>query len=90
MENVPKNTRYLALTFLDNTQDAEEIFLNRFPLIIKGNKLIPCGNKQQIEKFWINNGFYFPIMKKAKRNRVFETIPLWSLGLRGLPYLKIY
>jgi hypothetical protein len=59
------------------------IFLDDFPLLIKGNKLIPIDKKKNEECF-INNGFYFPIIKKSKKEKNFKTIPAWTIGLQGL------
>jgi hypothetical protein len=74
---------FFSITFLNNDYN-EVLFLNNFPLLMKGNKLIPCGDKNLLEDCWVNNGFYFPIMKKSKKDVEFETIVRWSIGLRGL------
>lgn len=60
------------------------IFLNDFPLLRKGNCLIPI-NAYLNEKCWIDNGFFFPKMKKSKKNRDYQTLAIWTLGLRDLP-----
>lgn len=58
--------------------------LDNFPLLVKGNKLIPI-DKEKNEQCWIENGFYFPTMKKSSKKKFFDVIVKWSLGLRDLP-----
>lgn len=67
---------------IDNLVDA--CCLNNFPLLMKGNKLIPI-DKEKNEQCWIDNGFYFPTMKKSHKTKSFDTIPRWSIGLNGVP-----
>ena len=64
------------------------LYFHEFPLLIKGKKLVPCGNKEQLEECWINNGFYFPIMRQRRKKSEIKTISLWSIGLQGLPYFE--
>lgn len=67
---------------IDNLVDG--CCLDRFPLLMKGNKLIPI-DKEKNEQCWIDNGFYFPTMKKSNKTKSFDTIPRWSIGLNGVP-----
>lgn len=67
---------------IDNLVDG--CCLDRFPLLIKGNKLIPI-DKEKNEQCWIDNGFYFPTMKRSNKTKSFDVTPRWSLGLNGLP-----
>lgn len=60
------------------------MYFDDFPLLIKGNRLIPIDKDKNFQ-CWIENGFYFPIMKKGKANKKYKTFEYWSLGLRGLP-----
>ena len=61
------------------------IFFKKFPLLKKGNYLIPISNTLNYQ-CWVDNGFYFPKMKISKKVKEYKTVPIWSLGLRGLPY----
>lgn len=76
-------TFFFTLKLLDQ-KFIRPVFLDEFPLIIKGNKLIPI-NKEKNEQCWVDNGFYFPIMRKSKKEKEFKTIARWSIGLQGLP-----
>lgn len=67
---------------IDNLVDS--CCLDNFPLFIKGNKLMPI-DKEKNKQCWIDNGFYFPTMKRSSKAKSFNTIPRWSLGLNGLP-----
>lgn len=60
------------------------MYFDNFPLLIKGNKLVPI-DKEKNEQCWIENGFYFPKMKKSKKKKDYNTFAYWSKGLRGLP-----
>ena len=60
------------------------VFLDEFPLLIKRNKLIPIDKKKN-EDCWVNNGFYFPKMKKSKDEKPYKVIGYWYKGLVGLP-----
>lgn len=60
-----------------------EIYLSDFPLLIKGNKLVPIDEDKQF-KCWIENGFYFPTMVKSKKNKKHNTINYCFRALEGL------
>lgn len=60
------------------------LYFDDFPLLLKRNKLIPL-DKTKNETCWIENGFYFPVMKKSKKVKKYRAITYWSKGLRGLP-----
>lgn len=60
------------------------IYFDSFPLLLKGNKLIPL-DKTKNETCWIENGFYFPIMRKSEKVKEYETIVYRLKGLIGLP-----
>lgn len=62
----------------------QHVFLDNFPMLIKGNKLIPIDENKNFQ-CWVDNGFYFPTMKKSKKEKEYKTIGYWSIGLRGLP-----
>ncbi len=68
----------------DHNRYQQYTFFNNFPLLVKKNKLIPI-NKEKNFNCWIENGFYFPIMKKSKISKKYKTVAYWSAGLRGLP-----
>jgi hypothetical protein len=78
-----ERSRFSMIKCLDNGVD-NSIYFNNFPLLMKGNKLIPI-DKDENEKCWINNGFYFPVMTKSKKEKEIKTIPRWTIGLQGLP-----
>lgn len=59
-------------------------FFDKFPLLIRGNRLIPLDKENNFQ-CWVDNGFYFPTMKKSKKEKKYKTIGYWSIGLRGLP-----
>lgn len=83
-------SKMLVIDFLNLGNGFEEVLtFNRFPLLVKGKKLIPCGSDEVIEDCWIYNGFYFPKMKRRKKDIKYQTLGLWSLGIRGLPYFEI-
>src|SRR5574344_566674 len=58
------------------------LYFDNFPLLLKGNKLVPI-DKEKNETCWIENGFYFPIMKRSKKVKRYRTISYWSKELRG-------
>ncbi|MFA5542108.1 MAG: hypothetical protein WC984_10575 [Bacteroidales bacterium] len=62
----------------------QHVFFDDFPLLVKGGKLIPIDKDKNFLS-WVNNGFYFPIMKRAKKEMEYKTIGIWTIGLRGLP-----
>lgn len=72
------------IRILDNDIREKRIYLDEFPLLIKGKKLIPI-DKMKNKECWINNGFYFPAMKKEKKRDKYKVIGLWYRGVIGLP-----
>ncbi|MBQ9313363.1 MAG: hypothetical protein IJ213_10030 [Bacteroidales bacterium] len=46
----------------------DRVYLNDFPLLIRGNKLIPIDKNKNYD-CWVNNGFYFPKMKRNEKRR---------------------
>mgnify|MGYP000906758996 CR=1 FL=1 len=75
--------RYFSIHPNGSSEDV--IYLKKFPLLKKGNCLIPISKTLNYQ-CWVDNGFYFPKMKISKKDQEYKTIPIWSLGLRGLPY----
>lgn len=61
------------------------LILNEFPLKIKSNKLIPISNEAQ-QWCWIYNNHYFPVMKKAKKEKHFYTLARYTrdMGLQRI------
>lgn len=57
---------------------------DNFPLLMRGNQIIPIDEEKN-EQCWIENGFYFPTMKRSRKEKSFDVIGRWSIGLRGLP-----
>ncbi len=67
------NSNHFAIRFNDALLSKHYFFhLNEFPLKIKKNKLIPISNEAQ-QWCWIYNNHYFPVMKKAKKEKHFYT-----------------
>lgn len=61
------------------------LFFKDFPLRIKGKRLVPADSLKNFQ-CWIENGFYFPIMKKTRKRCTFEyPTAEWNIGLNGLP-----
>ena len=58
-------------------------YFNEFPLKIKKGKLIPISNEAQ-QKCWINNNYYFPVMKKSKKEKSYYTVAQYKqdIGLQ--------
>lgn len=83
---IQKSTKDIVLE--KNCLFDEVIFFNKFPLLKKRGKLIPCGMKEQLEECWLYNGFYFPTMKMTKNVHGFKEVELWKIGLLGLPYFE--
>lgn len=72
-----------TINLLDEGLEALYIF-DEFPLLIKDDKIIPIDyNKNEL--CWLQNGFYFPTMKKSKKDKSYKTIGYWAIGLIGLP-----
>jgi len=77
-----KSTQFFTIRILDDKMD--RIYFDDFPLLIKGEKLIPI-DKEKNEQCWIDNGFYFPKMKKANKEKEYNCFIIGYRGLRGLP-----
>jgi len=76
-----KNIKSKYLLVKINKNDIHQsLFFNSFPIIIKRNKLIPIDVEKQ-EKCWLDNGFYFPVMKKNKRVKKYKTISDYRMSL---------
>lgn len=61
-----------------------EVYLDKFPLLIRGKKIIPISKEKQ-EQCWIENGFYFPKMKIKSNKKRFTTMDYTFRSLSGLP-----
>lgn len=81
-KELPK--RYYKIKILDNDVWQEHVYLEEFPLLIRKNKLIPI-DKEKNEECWGNNSFYFPKMKKKKKQNRFKVITMLYRGLIDLP-----
>ena len=65
-----------------------EVSMARFPLLKKGNKIIPLSPEEN-ENFWIVNGFYFPTFyANSKSCPYYHVLPLRVRGTNGL-YIDI-
>jgi hypothetical protein len=68
----------------ENPDYTNEIIFNEFPLLVKGNKLIPIDKEKQMQ-CWLDNGFFFPKMKMSKKTKKYKIINGHYIGLRNLP-----
>ena len=59
---------------------------NEFPLVVKGDSIIPVDNEKNYQ-CWIDNGFFFPIMKKSY-DKPWEAkdLPYQRIGLEGIKF----
>ena len=78
----PQPDKYITLQ--KDTNYFHGVVFEKFPLLQKRNSLIPLkvGNEEQC---WLDNGFYFPKMKKKKTNQYYKYIKGNLIGLRDLP-----
>lgn len=72
------------LTLQEDTNYFHGVVFNEFPLLIKGNKLIPIDKEKQMQ-CWLDNGFFFPKMKMSKKTKKYKIINGHYIGLRNLP-----
>lgn len=68
----------------ENPDYTNELIFNEFPLLVKGNKLIPIDKEKQMQ-CWLDNGFFFPKMKMSKKTKKYKIINGHYIGLRNLP-----
>ncbi|MBR4511390.1 MAG: hypothetical protein IKO59_01170 [Bacteroidales bacterium] len=61
-----------AILISTNQKFHGDLIFDEFPLLIKGNKLIPINYNKRIQ-CWKENGFVFPIMKKQKKLKSYKT-----------------
>ena len=77
---VARSQRYLhpLKSFIAFKQEfAGKVYLDAFPLKMRGNSLIPIDKTKNYD-CWLHNGIYFPKMDAKKR-----TIYLWDYRYRG-------
>ncbi|HON20018.1 MAG TPA: hypothetical protein PLW70_01610 [Bacteroidales bacterium] len=72
------------LTLQEDTNYFHGVVFNEFPLLVKGNKLIPIDEEKQVQ-CWLDNGFFFPKMKMSKKHKKYNIINGNYIGLRNLP-----
>lgn len=79
------NDEYCCLIFKYNntTINNNLCVFDRFPLIKRGNRLIPINDTFQ-EQCWLDNGFFFPKMKISKKKKYY-VINDYSVGLQNMP-----
>lgn len=91
------NSQYIAIKFNRFLYDTSQkmgmpyyfsIFLNDFPLIIKGNKIFPAFETDN-EQCWAENGFYFPVMKKSKNEKPYYVMSFIHFS-KDLPVIKCF
>lgn len=61
-----------AILISTNLKFRGDLVFDEFPLLIKGNKLIPINYNKQIQ-CWKENGFVFPKMKKQNKLKSYKT-----------------
>lgn len=84
---IPNDDEYTCLIFAYNkiTINNNLCVLDRYPLLVRGNKLIPINESQQAQ-CWVDNGFLFPKMKMLKKERKkYYVINDYSVGLQNMP-----
>lgn len=67
---------------ITKSKNTLELHMRDFPLLKKGKKIIPISIEEN-EKFWIDNGFYFPTLH-AKSNSRYWVLAHCDRGLNGL------
>jgi hypothetical protein len=76
-----KDRNYVVL---ENPNYVHGVIFNEFPLFVKGNRLIPIDKEKQAQ-CWLDNGFLFPKMKISKKEKKYNIINGYYIGLRNLP-----
>lgn len=67
---------------ITKSKNTLELHMRNFPLLKTGKKIIPISIEEN-EKFWIDNGFYFPTLH-AKSNSRYWVLAHSERGLNGL------
>lgn len=83
--NMPSEGVCHAVIDMSGSFSIHDLCFKDFPMRIKGKRLVPADSLKNFQ-CWIDNGFYFPTMKKTKKRCTF-TYPtaVWNKGLNGLP-----
>lgn len=72
------------LRFIDTK--ADRLYFDAFPLLLKKDSIIPIDSEKNF-RCWVENGFYFPTMKRehtSKKKIKFKRILLSERGIQGL------
>jgi len=80
--SIEQENCFLALEW--NPDYVKGVIFNEFPLLVKGNRLIPIDKEKQLE-CWFDNGFFFPKMKLSKKNKKYDVMNGHDVGLKNLP-----
>lgn len=64
-------------------QSIPEMYLSKFPLLIQGRYIKPISMMEN-ERCWIDNGFYFPVLVRKRKNRIYDFISNHEIGYEGL------
>ena len=86
MIETPNKYKSYKLRFRIVDNKIDRVYFDDFPLKIKNNKLIPLDEEKNF-KCWVDNGFYFPTMKReqtSKKKIKFKRILLSERGIQGL------
>ena len=77
---------YLKIDLSNRYSACLYALFNEFPLLIKGDSIIPIDTAKNYQ-CWIDNGFFFPTMTKG-RNKPWEAkdIPYWRVGIEGIKF----
>lgn len=59
------------------------LIFNDFPLLVKGNKLVPIDKEKQAQ-CWLDNGFLFPKMTISDKRKNYNVIYANYIGLKNL------
>ena len=69
---------------VNSTWFEKEALFNDFPLVIKGDEIYPVDDEKNYQ-CWIDNGFLFPVLTKAKiRTSEAEFIHFGRIGIMGM------
>lgn len=73
-----------AIIDVSGLYNNEELFFDNFPLHISNDMLYPTDTVKNFQ-CWIDNGFFFPIMKRTHKKSEFNyPASYWNIGIKGL------
>ena len=77
---------YLKIDLSNIYSTCHTALFNNFPLVIKGDSIIPIDSEKNYQ-CWVDNGFFFPIMTKSSDEPwKANDITYWRVGLEGTKF----